>query len=190
LEELRDRIDEVLNSDTTAEKLDVSAQQGDVIDKHMETDPLCQDCKFRLTKECASCLFIMQSPLERKLFVELKKEGIYFKPQYPLGYDGKKAYINEDEDQSTRYKKVLTIVDFYIEYNQMMLCVYTDGHTYHERTEDQATRDKNIDRKLQDLGYKVFRFTGKEVNERMPKVIDDIKSAIDKAKNHSAARRY
>ena len=45
------------------------------------------------------------------------------------------------------------------------LCVYTDGHTYHERTEEQAQRDKRIDRKLQELGFQVLRYTGKEVND-------------------------
>ncbi len=38
-----------------------------------------------------------------------------------------------------------------------------DGHDFHERTKEQATRDKSRDRRLQSLGYKVFRFTGSEI---------------------------
>lgn len=38
-----------------------------------------------------------------------------------------------------------------------------DGHAFHERTKEQATRDKARDRLLQSRGYKVFRFTGSDV---------------------------
>ena len=43
---------------------------------------------------------------------------------------------------------MLTVVDFFIEKRNTKLCVYTDGHTYHERTEEQAQRDRNIDRNI------------------------------------------
>jgi len=43
--------------------------------------------------------------------------------------------------------------DFYIEKRNVKLCIYTYGHTYHERTEEQVQRDKRIDRKLQELGF-------------------------------------
>ncbi len=38
-----------------------------------------------------------------------------------------------------------------------------DGHDFHERTKEQAQRDKKRDRELQAAGYKVFRFTGSEI---------------------------
>ena len=41
--------------------------------------------------------------------------------------------------------------------------VECDGHDYHERTKEQAARDKARDRDLQEQGYKVFRFTGSEI---------------------------
>lgn len=59
------------------------------------------------------------------------------------------------------------------------LCVYTDGHSYHERTEEQAQRDRNIDRKLQELGYQVLRYTGKDIHEKMDKIINEIKNWLD-----------
>lgn len=43
------------------------------------------------------------------------------------------------------------------------LIVECDGHDFHEKTKEQAARDKRRDRTLQALGYKVFRFTGSEV---------------------------
>lgn len=38
-----------------------------------------------------------------------------------------------------------------------------DGHDFHERTKDQAKRDRSKDRALQKLGNRVFRFTGSEI---------------------------
>ena len=60
-------------------------------------------------------------------------------------------------------------VDFYIEY--LTLCdgktskviVECDGHDFHEKTKEQAQKDKKRDRVLQSYGYSVFRFTGSEI---------------------------
>lgn len=41
--------------------------------------------------------------------------------------------------------------------------VECDGHDFHERTKEQAARDRARDRDLQSAGYKVFRFTGSEI---------------------------
>ena len=43
------------------------------------------------------------------------------------------------------------------------LVVECDGHDFHERTKQQAARDRARDRRLQQLGHKVFRFTGSEL---------------------------
>jgi very-short-patch-repair endonuclease len=42
--------------------------------------------------------------------------------------------------------------------------VECDGHEFHEKTKEQAAQDKRRDRTLQSLGFKVFRFTGMEIN--------------------------
>jgi very-short-patch-repair endonuclease len=41
--------------------------------------------------------------------------------------------------------------------------VECDGHDFHERTKEQAKRDRSRDRAFQNLGYKVFRYTGSEI---------------------------
>ena len=41
--------------------------------------------------------------------------------------------------------------------------VECDGHDYHERTKEQAAKDRSRDRKLQALGYPVLRYTGSEL---------------------------
>lgn len=41
--------------------------------------------------------------------------------------------------------------------------VECDGHDFHERTKEQAARDRSRDRRLQEAGFRVFRFTGSEL---------------------------
>jgi hypothetical protein len=45
----------------------------------------------------------------------------------------------------------------------LRLNVEVDGHEFHERTKEQAERDRSRDRLLTAVGFKVFRFTGSEL---------------------------
>ncbi|MDH3740290.1 MAG: DUF559 domain-containing protein [Hyphomicrobiales bacterium] len=57
--------------------------------------------------------------------------------------------------------------DFLIEIDLLgkreQVIVECDGHNFHEKTKEQAARDKSRDRALHALGFKVFRFTGSEI---------------------------
>lgn len=44
------------------------------------------------------------------------------------------------------------------------LAVECDGHDFHERTKEQAKKDRSRDRRLQELGFTVYRFTGSEIH--------------------------
>ncbi|MCP5810307.1 endonuclease domain-containing protein, partial [Klebsiella pneumoniae] len=44
-----------------------------------------------------------------------------------------------------------------------MLLVECDGHNFHERTPEQAKRDRSRDRDLAFQGYRLLRFTGREI---------------------------
>lgn len=41
--------------------------------------------------------------------------------------------------------------------------VECDGHDFHERTKEQAERDRSKDRAIQAAGIPIFRFTGREI---------------------------
>ena len=45
----------------------------------------------------------------------------------------------------------------------MLIAVECDGHDFHEKTKEQAARDKARDRALVGAGYYVMRFTGAEI---------------------------
>jgi very-short-patch-repair endonuclease len=50
-----------------------------------------------------------------------------------------------------------------VELYQRQVVVECDGHDFHERTKEQAARDRERDRGLQGLGLNVFRYTGAEI---------------------------
>jgi len=179
LKKFRDEIDDLLVNLSIAEELGISSEHAAQLQKSYKKDELCKACDYQGTKRCIPCLFEIESPLERKLFLALSKSKIYFKMQYGIGHDGQWKYVKNRSytDPENNFIEVLTIADFYIEKRDTKLCIYTDGHTYH-RSEKQVQKDRKIDRKLQELGYKVLRFTGKDVNENIDKVIEDIKKWI------------
>lgn len=181
LVKFRDMINQLIDKSNTAEILGVTEDKAKIIDEHYKSDKLCNECIYKLKNNCETCLFIMQSPLERIIYLELSKAYIDFHPQYPINWKGQQISIDGKSygDSKNNFKDVLTVVDFYIEKKNTKLCVYTDGHTYHERTEEQAQHDKSIDRKLQELGFQVLRYTGKDVNENPQKIINEIKNWIN-----------
>jgi very-short-patch-repair endonuclease len=59
-------------------------------------------------------------------------------------------------------------VDFFVYHHcshrhPVKIAIECDGHDFHERTKDQARRDRSKDRWLLCNGYMVLRFTGSEI---------------------------
>lgn len=68
-------------------------------------------------------------------------------PQYPVG-----AY---------RLDFAVFVMGF--DHSIARLAVECDGHDFHEKTKQQAAKDKKRDRDLMLAGWRVFRFTGSEI---------------------------
>ncbi len=132
-----------------------------------------RDCPV---KDCYNCVITCESPLERQMLLELHRNGLTAILQRRINKDGSYYDAPKEVDSET----ILTIPDFYIEKGDTKVCIYADGHTYHERTEYQAQRDRNIDRELQRLGFIVLRYTGNEIRNDCQKVIDNIKENLPK----------
>ena len=60
-----------------------------------------------------------------------------------------------------------------------MLVVECDGHDFHEKTKEQAARDKSRDREFTRLGYRVIRFSGSEIYRDAEKCIDEISDIFE-----------
>lgn len=85
--------------------------------------------------------------------------------QYIDPYDAgliKKCLFNQIKID--KYRIDFLIVKYcWSEKKHKYLAIECDGHDFHERTKEQAKKDRSKDRKLQELGFTVFRFTGSEI---------------------------
>jgi very-short-patch-repair endonuclease len=48
-------------------------------------------------------------------------------------------------------------------WHRALVLVECDGHEFHEKTKEQASRDKRRDRDLQVAGFTIFRYSGSDV---------------------------
>lgn len=58
------------------------------------------------------------------------------------------------------------------------LIIELDGHDYHERTKEQAKRDRSRDRAFTKSGYEVLRFTGSEVYNQPVECVEEADSYL------------
>ncbi len=54
-------------------------------------------------------------------------------------------------------------IDFLLRDPPVQVFIECDGHDFHERTKQQAARDRKRDRQLQQSGTPILRFTGSEI---------------------------
>lgn len=128
------------------------------------------------TEDISSCVNNCETPIERILGMEFYFWDLYsfcyYNPavdvvdiveQYSITINGK-AY-RADFAIFVNYPKADKHLTFIIE---------CDGHDYHEKTKEQAQRDKQKDRDLMMNGYIVVRFTGSELYKNSNKCIKDL----------------
>jgi very-short-patch-repair endonuclease len=94
------------------------------------------------------------TPIEQIVFVFLKAKEQAFDqcrvfPQHHIG--------------KYRVDFLVEEYDFYGRKSLGQFVIECDGHDFHEKTKEQAAKDKKRDRELQSLGLKVFHFTGSEI---------------------------
>lgn len=68
------------------------------------------------------------------------------------------------------------------------VAIECDGHAFHERTKEQASRDKKRDREILKAGFPVVRFTGSDVfkspqecEEQVAELLDDALDRVSRA---------
>ncbi len=136
------------------------------------------------------------SPVEAQMLVALHFLGRLWGDNFTVGERGRPLWP-DFYTAKTVFSRTCIIpqfeigpyrVDFAIFYSDersVKVVVECDGHDFHERTKEQAQRDKARDRYLQDQGYKVLRYTGSEIYRQPLKsarqVIDVVYGAIEEA---------
>lgn len=102
----------------------------------------------------------MASPIEEAFAVALQKAIDRVPPRDEAGWPDAIFVQRQAEVPEAR-----CVADFLLEHaSGVQLVVECDGHDFHERTREQASRDRARDRRLQAAGYFVFRFTGSDIH--------------------------
>jgi very-short-patch-repair endonuclease len=103
---------------------------------------------------------------------------------------GRIAYVCEFEkgpDGEDDFNKPIEILK-----KLPLIVVECDGHDFHERTKEQAQRDKSRDREMMAMGFRVIRFTGSEIHrhpQRCAKEIDSLFESIVSPRPFSDPRK-
>jgi very-short-patch-repair endonuclease len=101
----------------------------------------------------------LESPIERRLLealLDFTADHVWSAPRPALCRIGK--WNLRTQRPTGRWR-----LDLSLESACGAICVEADGHDYHERTAEQAERDRGRDRTLTALGWTVLRFTGREI---------------------------
>jgi hypothetical protein len=122
-----------------------------------------------------------QSPIERRLVVHLAcairdRTSCEIVAQRPLLDAYRADFAISNEGLETESRELQEMLGYR---GPIRIVVEADGHDFHERTKEQAARDKRRDRELQTAGWTVLRFTGTEIWRDVRACVEQIIECID-----------
>jgi very-short-patch-repair endonuclease len=130
-----------------------------------------EDAALRFYEALESATSKSESPIERLLMAALYAQAqieltnvVFFLGDFPDIPPIEGSACVYSQARIGKYRADIAIWDSTGNSPRVMI-VECDGHDYHERTKEQARKDKARDRYFQSLGHKVLRFTGSEIWE-------------------------
>ncbi len=83
-------------------------------------------------------------------------------------------------------------VDFFVKTSYKGISSVTviecDGHEFHEKTKEQASRDKKRDRSITAEGASILRFSGSDIHRNLEQCVEDIEEILIKKAEDVLAR--
>lgn len=149
--------------------------------------------QFNEAKWTVLGITIGDTPIENALFVAVEAwlfshwrpcimrrcGGQYGAPEQVFDKWPKTVFLFETQAQIENYRVDFAFYQRGEQGEVRTLIVECDGHDFHERTKEQAIADRSRDRRLQELGYTVYRFTGSEIYNDPMKCAEQIMSWVD-----------
>jgi very-short-patch-repair endonuclease len=81
---------------------------------------------------------------------------------------------------NSKYRVDFAFIGMTFEHRIIRIAVELDGHDFHERTKEQASKDKRRDRVLAANGWVTLRFTGSDVYRDPGAVLDEITATANR----------
>jgi very-short-patch-repair endonuclease len=113
----------------------------------------------------------LESPAERRFLMGAFEDSGAPLREYEVKFFGDDIRVRSLIDPALVFRIILqeshykARFDFVFDTGSVRMAVEIDGHEWHERTKDQASRDRAKDRMFLSLGCPVIRFTGSDVYE-------------------------
>lgn len=132
------------------------------------TDILLSKCESPIEKQMALALWICGNSITgENTTIDLsdytagipEPYQIVIKPQTKIG-DYRVDFLLQYRTIIPKIENHKIVRDFE---SCKQLIIECDGHDFHEKTKEQAKKDKERDRIMQSLGFLVFRYTGSEI---------------------------
>ncbi len=128
---------------------------------------------------------VCESPIEQKMLIMLAFNSFgFFDPQDIYYYHKIKDEFFIPESKCSvlicpQHKVLKYRVDFCLYIKDMKsnlhrIVIECDGHDFHEKTKEQASRDKKKDRELQKAGYTIFRYSGSDIYKNIEDIEDEL----------------
>jgi len=131
---------------------------------------------FMVQTGFAKVRHLCESPIEEILLeaiIAYRIANYYTFPKMP-GLIGN-GWNVEPQKHIGSYRVDFLLTDDECEVQTVIEC---DGHDFHERTKEQAQRDRERDRSMQSDGFLVLRFTGSEIWRDPWSCVEQIDKAI------------
>lgn len=139
-----------------------------------------------LERNFAVMLALCESPIERLMLAALATH-LRFHPQFRLCISNALPTRAAPGDiycipqaQVGSYRADFLVVDYRASPPRRTV-IECDGHDFHERTKQQAQRDRSRDRWFTTNGYAVLRFTGSEIYKDLAGVVDQIAEWLEQS---------
>ncbi|SEO09061.1 Protein of unknown function [Terribacillus saccharophilus] len=169
------------NKDHFKSLISEAKQKYDGLDKRIkdEIDSMLDLYLYNRVSRIDKC----ESPIEQLLHIhlselctELINELLYLSENSNLIYK-----LQEEVVVKHKTYRVDFLITCQVDEKNYHFAIECDGHDFHEKTKEQAARDKSRDRELASIGYRVIRFTGSEIWNAPTKCVIEISDIIQEA---------
>jgi very-short-patch-repair endonuclease len=123
-----------------------------------------------------------ESPIEQLIAIhlielesELYRDSVALENPFDIRF-----YVQKDVNVNDANYRLDFLIEIAMDSKTHKFAVECDGHDFHEKTKEQARRDKKRDRDLASDGYTVLRFTGSEIHKNPAKCVGEISKIINK----------
>lgn len=131
-------------------------------------------------KSIGECVAKCESPIEALLLVALFADTDRFSTPHAADAPWLAVPQSTIRVGDSEYRLDIEVVG-----EGLRVAIETDGHDFHERTPEQVIRDNERERALESEGWRVVRFSGREVRRdpigcvsELVKLLDAWKSAV------------